>query len=107
MKSDPMTNSFNEEYNFVKQEHAWILRKDEYEATEHSFRSLDEIRRTIKFFNPETIGILFGPRSKVPHGFVCIHDAYAYLREAKWLLLNAFCYFMYLYNAGKARCRSS
>jgi hypothetical protein len=32
MKSDPMTNRFNEEYNFVKQKHAWVLRKDEYEA---------------------------------------------------------------------------
>lgn len=104
MKSAPMTNRFNgEEYNFFKKKHAWVLRKDEHEAIVHSFKSLGKIGEIIDFFDPEDRAKWFGPRSKVPQGFVCIHDAYAYLSEARWILFNAFCYFKYINNAGTGK----
>lgn len=92
-----------EESNTVQQSPCWVMDKDIYEAIYKNFQPIytGAMTETISFFNPEPITQHLPPDNKVTVGVVCVNDAYDYLKEAWWLLHNAFCFLAYIKNSQK------
>jgi hypothetical protein len=80
--------------------------RNEYQAIYRSFQPIytQELTETISFFNPEAISQHLAPNNKVAIGVVCVNDAYDYLKEAWWLLHNAFCFHAYIKDLQENKC---
>jgi hypothetical protein len=91
-------SNFIMENSKVKQSWCWLLDKDEYETIYKSFVPIytEALSEIISSFNPEPITQQLGPKNKIAVGVICVNDAYDFLKEAWWLLHEAFCYFQHI-----------
>lgn len=90
----------------IRQNPCWVMDRDKYQSIHSGFQPIytGAMTETISFFNPEPITQHLSPDNKVTVGVVCVNDAYDYLKEAWWLLHNAFCFLAYIKNSHKNEC---
>jgi hypothetical protein len=84
----------------IRQNPCWVVDVDKYQSIYRSFHPIytQALTAIISFFNPEPITQHLAPDNRVTIGVVCVNDAYDYLKEAWWLLHNAFCFHAYIEN---------